>query len=121
VECRMCRVRLEKVTWTDAVGEVHELDLGMVEANGRPQEVGEFDFDTIDPMLILPIAGKVASLTIEGKWKVHDEQTTLVRLHQQENVRRQLADRRFARRCHRAAQKGFDSCWRFFKSFTKAA
>jgi chromosome segregation ATPase len=82
LETRFCRVRLREVRWEDADGLVARLDLARVASNGRRQVDGDgglvLDFETIDPMVFLPISGPVARVTIVGECEAADVIGTLV-------------------------------------------
>ena len=80
IEARLCRVRIDEVTWRDPSGEAHALDLSLVSGNGSAREDGSVAFDGIDPMFELPVAGKVASLTIRGECWVEDDANSLLGL-----------------------------------------
>ncbi len=82
VEGRLCQVRLEKVAWTDADACIHDLDPNELRTNGNVLSPGEFAFDTIDPIYLLPVSGRVKSLTLEGSWQIQDESTTRARLQE---------------------------------------
>jgi hypothetical protein len=77
LELRLCTVRLRRVLWRDGGGETHQLDLGLVTGNGERLAAGCFRFETIDPMVLLPIAGSVARVTIEGECVAEDEAASL--------------------------------------------
>jgi SAM-dependent methyltransferase len=80
LETRLCTLRLRRVLWRDADGATRELDLRRVNGNGERLAPGAFRFETGDPMLVLPIAGKVASVTLEGECVVEDVPASLHRL-----------------------------------------
>jgi hypothetical protein len=69
VECRLCTVSLAEVRWEDEQGS-HVLPLDSVSSNGRCLQPGRFEFETLDPMLFLPVSGRVRSLTVRGWWTV---------------------------------------------------
>lgn len=81
VEFRLCGVTIRRVSWVDGAGEHHELDLNLVTANGHGLAPGRFEFDTIDPMVFLPISGSVRSVTIDGHWQIHDAEASLCRTY----------------------------------------
>jgi SAM-dependent methyltransferase len=81
VECRLARVQLDEVLWEDAAGAAHRLDLSAVVSNGTSPVPGWYEFDTPDPSLLLPIAGKVRSVTVRGRLASDPPAVSLVRLH----------------------------------------
>jgi SAM-dependent methyltransferase len=87
-EGRPCRVRLDAVTWRDAAGRDHPIDPDGVATNGDRDGDGAYRFDTLDPFVVLPVAGEVRAVTVRGWWEVDPEAATIVRLD---------ADRRAAR------------------------
>jgi glycosyltransferase involved in cell wall biosynthesis len=88
VEGLLCRVCLDKAAWTDVDDRIHEVELNEMWANGIRSRAGEFEFDTIDPSIFLPVSGRVKMLTLEGSWQIHDEGTTRARQHEL-NLRQQ--------------------------------
>jgi SAM-dependent methyltransferase len=81
VELRLCRVRLDEVSWRDAAGNVFAADLSAVESNGVRQPDGNFAFDTLDPMIYLPVAGDLAEVTLAGRLEIDDLFASLARVH----------------------------------------
>jgi glycosyltransferase involved in cell wall biosynthesis len=77
VEGQYCQVWLEEVSWRDRAGRTHRCDPAAATSNGRRGADGRFDFQRLDPMIVLPIQGEVASLTVRGRWQVTDLPTTL--------------------------------------------
>src|SRR5262249_33562484 len=67
LEGRLCRIWLRQVLCEDSEGIVSPIDLGQVTSNGRRCPDGAHQFETLDPMIHLPIAGRVARVTIEGE------------------------------------------------------
>jgi ubiquinone/menaquinone biosynthesis C-methylase UbiE len=110
LELRLCSLHLHRVTWRDAEGASHELDLHRVSGNGEHLTAGCFRFETVDPMVFLPITGLVASVTLEGDCVVEDESASLRRLEgllvqrrDELRVSRQLPEER-ERRLHELEQ-----------------
>ncbi|MHB1556911.1 MAG: methyltransferase domain-containing protein [Isosphaeraceae bacterium] len=77
LESRLCTVRLKQVLWQDDNGLVSRVDLDQVTSNGRQLDPGCFEFLTLDPMIFLPIAGRVESLLITGECDVADLHGTI--------------------------------------------
>ena len=97
LEGRLCRVALERAAWRDATGGEHTVDLSQVCANGHQVGPATFEFETIDPMVFLPVAGEVRELTVEGTWAVDDLGASLGRtfnLMVASEAARQRADQR---------------------------
>ena len=69
LENRACRVRVRGVTWDTADGRSHALDPVRLTANGTGA-AGEWTFDTLDPMVFLPVAGRVTRVTVAGECDV---------------------------------------------------
>jgi SAM-dependent methyltransferase len=90
LEMSLCRVRLRQVDWQDAEGREFRLDLGRVASNGLRRDEATFEFETLDPMVFLPVSGSVARVTIEGECIASDAPTTLAGL---ERVAQARADR----------------------------
>jgi SAM-dependent methyltransferase len=82
LETRLCQVRLRQVFWQDGEGLVSQLDLGRVTTNGVPRDETTFQFETLDPIIVLPVSGSIARLTIKGECTVADESETFVGLQQ---------------------------------------
>jgi SAM-dependent methyltransferase len=94
LETRLCQLRLREVHWQDGMGTSHSLRLDEVSSNGTRQEVGTFHFETLDPMVFLPITGTVASVTLTGECHMESETASLIGLHQTiQNQDRLLAQR----------------------------
>ena len=92
LEGRLCRVRLREIRWEDDEGRISCLDLGQVWGNGRHRADGTLEFATLDPMIYLPIAGRVARVTIEGECFVGDVPATMAGLEQSVRSREQELD-----------------------------
>jgi SAM-dependent methyltransferase len=82
LEQQLCRVGLRQVYWEDEQGVISQLDLGRVTSNGIRGDGASFQFETLDPMIFLPISGSVASVTIEGECVPAGEPATLAGLEQ---------------------------------------
>jgi SAM-dependent methyltransferase len=94
VECRLARVQLDEVLWEDADGRAHRLDLSSVACNGTSPIPGWYEFDTLDPAMLLPITGGVRSVTVRGRWATDPPTTSLVKVHARlAEARRRLAAR----------------------------
>jgi SAM-dependent methyltransferase len=92
VETRLCQVRLRQILWQDGTGLISRLDLARVTSNGAQHDDATFEFETLDPVIWLPISGSVARVTIEGECIVADESSTLAGLqHALESRRDRLA------------------------------
>lgn len=70
VELQLCQVQLEAVCWRDRKGNEHAVDLAQIQSNGQRRAEGSFAFQTLDPMVFLPIAGEAQQLTLRGRWQV---------------------------------------------------
>jgi Sulfotransferase family len=79
VEMRTCRVWLSEITW-QTNGQTHSLDLATLNGNGVEESPGAFRFDTLDPMLVVPVHGPVQRLTIRGRCEVDDLLTSMRRI-----------------------------------------
>jgi SAM-dependent methyltransferase len=77
LELRLCTVRLRSVVWQDGSGSSHTLDLDAVWSNALRSPDGTLRFESVDPMIVLPIAGSVHRVTIEGDCEVQGEADTL--------------------------------------------
>jgi SAM-dependent methyltransferase len=82
LEGRLCRVKLRQVVWQDSEGLVTRLDLAQASSNSRQCGADTLEFTTLDPMIHLPIAGRVASVSIEGECAVGDVPSTMAGLEQ---------------------------------------
>jgi SAM-dependent methyltransferase len=80
IEQRFCRVRLDHVTWEDTSGTEHEVDLSELATNGTRDADGAIRFDTVDPLVLLPVSGDVRRVTVRGRLEVEDPAVTLARL-----------------------------------------
>ncbi len=80
LEYRTCRLRLEKVEWEDTCSLVRSLELETITGNGARSADGLWDFETLDPVLLLPISGDVACVTVEGWYEADDLGTSLMRV-----------------------------------------
>jgi hypothetical protein len=76
LELRLCTVRLHRVWWRDGAGVAHPLDLDQLRGNGERDGDG-YRFETLDPMLFLPISGLVSSVTVEGECVAEGEAESL--------------------------------------------
>jgi hypothetical protein len=94
LETRLCQLRLREVHWQDDTGTPHGLRLDEVSSNGEQQEDGIFRFETLDPMVFLPITGAVAQVTITGECHMESEIASLIQLHQAVQNQDQLLARR---------------------------
>jgi glycosyltransferase involved in cell wall biosynthesis len=79
VENRCCRVRLNRVAWTDGAGQVHNIDPAAVVTNGSSDRDGWRSFETTDPIFLFPASGDVLTLHVEGTWSIDDPQSSIVR------------------------------------------
>ncbi len=77
LELRTCRLRLDAVKWEDSRGAVHSLELAMVTSNGEHRPDGLIAFETLDPMVFLPLDGDVSRVTVEGWYEADDLNTSL--------------------------------------------
>jgi len=82
LETRLCRVCLRQVLWQDGDGLISRLDLSCVTSNGRQRDEGTFEFETLDPMIYLPISGPVARVTIMGECEVADVPASMAGMEQ---------------------------------------
>ena len=108
LESHLCQVRLRQVLWEDSEGLISRLDLGQVTSNGLQRDTASFEFETIDPMIYLPISGSVASITIDGECVVADLHGSLLGMEaavqsRSDRLARQDGDLQLARQ-HIAAQ-----------------
>src|SRR5207244_85213 len=62
----------DEVSWEDGEGQRHSLDLAVVRSNGTQASDGWYEFDTFDPMLFLPVAAKIRSVTVRGRCEAAD-------------------------------------------------
>jgi glycosyltransferase involved in cell wall biosynthesis len=76
VELQFCRVWLEEVSWEDRAGQVHSVDPASAWSNGQRSADGSHEFQTLDPVIHLPIAGDVVRITVRGRWQVLDQPET---------------------------------------------
>jgi len=94
LEMRLSQVRLHQILWQDGDGLIARLDLSRLTSNGLRRDEATFEFETLDPMIYLPISGSVASVTIEGECVATDESATLAGLERAMCARaQQLAQR----------------------------
>jgi hypothetical protein len=61
---------------------VHAIDLTDLQSNGERTGPAAFDFESIDPMVFLPVRGDVAELRLDGVWTIDDRTVTLARIYQ---------------------------------------
>ncbi|MHC5539607.1 methyltransferase domain-containing protein [Singulisphaera rosea] len=80
LESRLCLVHIREVVWEDDQGKSHALDLDAVTSNGVLIEPGTFRFETLDPMIYLPVTGAVTRLTIRGECRIEGETGSLLGL-----------------------------------------
>src|SRR5206468_829 len=76
------------VCWEDDCGQIHHLDPAAIYSNGSLSADGEFIFETLDPMLFLPIAGPVRQLTVRGCCRADDLLTSVASLERSLQVAR---------------------------------
>ena len=98
-EGRQTRVALDRVAWRDCADRETVVDLGQIYSNGHIIGPAEFDFDTFDPMIFMPICGDVARLRLEGRWTIDDHGTTIAKIIGQKDgiaMARQRAEERIA-------------------------
>jgi glycosyltransferase involved in cell wall biosynthesis len=130
-EGRLCRVRIDEMTWQTPKGRKGTIDLSALAANGVRDESGTYTFETTDPMFLIPCTETVARFTIRGCWEVDTLETSLGRfpalMAERDVLRRELAaqgaervtlDRKLqailASRRWRLANKAH-SLWRFLR------
>jgi SAM-dependent methyltransferase len=89
LELRLCQVRLREVLWQDHRGETHRLDLDRVTSNGLRRDGACVRFETLDPMIYLPISGSVASVTIRGECMIESQADSLIGLEMATRSREQ--------------------------------
>jgi hypothetical protein len=77
LERHTCRLRLNLVEWEDGNGWTHRLDPLSVTSNGERTEDGWLTFDTLDPMVFLPVRGIVVRVTVDGWYEANDLGTSL--------------------------------------------
>lgn len=77
IETRHCRVVLNRICWENEEGHVSDLDLAKITSNGVRDVLGGIVFHTVDPMLFLPLAGRVRSIAIQGQCYIDDANTTI--------------------------------------------
>jgi hypothetical protein len=80
LENHSCHLRMEELSWEDASGVTRALDLTTITTNGTRTTVDEFAFDTLDPILWLPIEGPVSRVRIRGRCRIELLAATLPRL-----------------------------------------
>jgi glycosyltransferase involved in cell wall biosynthesis len=85
MQYRMCRVRVDGLTYCDGDGNRHTLDVGALETNGVRQADGMVAFDTVHPLFVLPVEGPVDRVTITGQWEYDEAPKTISRLDQKLN------------------------------------
>lgn len=72
IELRLCQLWVDEISWCDAYGRVRSVDLAAVQSNGDRRLVHEFAFETLDPMLFIPVQGNATSVSIRGEGTVCD-------------------------------------------------
>ena len=77
LESRTCRLRLDAVEWEDRDGQVHPLDPAVAGSNGKVTDEGLLAFETLDPMVFLPVRGDVVRMTVAGWYEADDLGTSL--------------------------------------------
>jgi glycosyltransferase involved in cell wall biosynthesis len=99
VEGRFCRVALQRVAWRDREDRETVVDLASIHSNGHTIGLAAFEFETIDPMIFIPISGDIADLRLEGTWTIDRPDTTQSKIFDRIHhlaVERQRAEERIA-------------------------
>jgi hypothetical protein len=81
LEMRLCRVRLDEVSYRLRSGEERALDAAEILSNGVKAVDGAMVFETFDPMIVLPIDGPIASVSLRGEWDAVDMAATFAKAH----------------------------------------
>ncbi|OWK46496.1 class I SAM-dependent methyltransferase [Fimbriiglobus ruber] len=80
LDSRTCRVRLDRIEWEDESGHVHTVDPAAAATNGDVTAGGVLAFDTTAPVVVLPVSGNVARVTVAGWYEADDLTATLARI-----------------------------------------
>jgi glycosyltransferase involved in cell wall biosynthesis len=78
LELHTCRVRIDGIEVTNAVGRKMSVDPATIETNGRPLPDGSTSFETADPMCWWPVEGDVTRVNIWGRWETDDALKTIL-------------------------------------------
>ena len=70
VELRFCRVRLDNIRCQDRTGKETLIEPMEAVSNGYRHPDGYHDFETLDPIFLLPVQGEMTTVTICGTWDV---------------------------------------------------
>ena len=117
VALRCGTIYVDDVTWIDARGQLHELELDrLTTATGKMTGPGAFAFETLYPMIELPIRGDVRSVSICGTWTIDDPNASAWRVDQRmhqsafaaESLERQLG---FALQAYREKDRQLAELW----------
>ena len=80
VERRLCRVAFDELTAVGADGAETPLPADGLAGNGHPDGPGAYRFQSLDPMLFLPVPPGAAAVVVRGRWEVAGVNATLDRL-----------------------------------------
>ncbi|HEY7330706.1 MAG TPA: glycosyltransferase family A protein [Gemmataceae bacterium] len=72
LEGAYCQVWLDSAGWEDSQGRKWPIDVNQLTSNGVATSDGSFLFGTKDPMIIFPVKGPAAALTLQGRWELND-------------------------------------------------
>jgi SAM-dependent methyltransferase len=77
LENRCCRLVLESVEVHDVSGRSTKYDPRTLQTNGVITNLGEFDFSTVDPYILIPFSGSVRQVVIQGTCSVSSGMETI--------------------------------------------
>ena len=79
VEGRLCRIRVNQISYRNIGGGVHQLDLSKLAHNGFQSEDGFVLFTNGDPRFLLDTAGEIVEVMIVGEWEIEENFASILR------------------------------------------
>ncbi|WOX56629.1 radical SAM protein [uncultured Methanoculleus sp.] len=83
IEGQLCSVKIDEIQINSKNGEHLYVEPSMLEINGIRLSKKEFEFDTIDPWVVIPVEGPLYGVTILGSWRLKSIGETVANLYQQ--------------------------------------
>jgi glycosyltransferase involved in cell wall biosynthesis len=97
-EGRLGRVYVQEIVWQTPEGKQGLIDVCTISANAVRSDDGVFAFDTLDPMILVPLTGQLARVTVRGWWDIDTADATRTRflslLREHGDMRSELASRK---------------------------
>jgi MoaA/NifB/PqqE/SkfB family radical SAM enzyme len=83
LEGQLCSIEIDEIQITLKNGEYLYVEPSKLEINGTRISEKEFEFDTIDPWIIIPVEGLLQGVIISGSWRLKSIVETMSHLNQQ--------------------------------------